>query len=68
MASGEMSDAEFLAFNEAWMAAVFVHTIKATYWTGTPGVGEYVSTIARCAMFVCEMVVEHDFPAPGTTE
>jgi DNA modification methylase len=42
MASGEMTDAEFLAFNEAWMTAVLPHLgdggILGTFidWRGSP--------------------------------
>jgi DNA modification methylase len=44
MASGEMTDAEFLAFNEAWMAAVLPHLcdggVLGTFidWRGSPTV------------------------------
>jgi hypothetical protein len=44
MASGEMTSAEFLAFNEAWMAAVLPHLcdggILGTFidWRGSPTV------------------------------
>ena len=42
MASGEMTDAEFLAFNEAWMAAVLPclcdGSVFGTYWRGYPTV------------------------------
>ena len=32
MASGEMTDAEFLAFNEAWMAAVLPYLCDGGVW------------------------------------
>jgi hypothetical protein len=44
MASGEMTSAEFLAFNEAWMVAVLPHLcdggILGTFidWRGSPTV------------------------------
>ena len=51
MASGEMTDAEFLAFNEAWMAAVRPYLcdggVVGTYidWRGYPTVHSAASKL-----------------------
>ena len=60
MASGEMTSAEFLAFNEAWMAAVLPHLcdggILGTFidWRGSPTVH---SAAAKLALVPLNLIV-----------
>jgi DNA modification methylase len=56
MASGEMTSAEFLAFNEAWMAAVLPHLceggILGTFidWRGSPTVHSAATKLGLVAL------------------